>query len=572
MQLRRLLIRFSASCVWALSSVVAQAAPAKVALLHSNPALRQLDQNIAQLNDLVAEAFRHGANIVVTPELATTGYCLTREQVLEDLGIAEPYPELAAIRDLAIAYHGYVFVGIAEVTPEGAAFNSVVAYGPRGYLRTQAKRSLPLWHDRGTTPIEPITTPYGDLAILICSDSYLPDMSRIATLHGADVILTSANWWGPYGQEEIWQIRAQENGVWFFVANRWGEEIDDRYSPPYLHNMNDAPSVVVDPNGNLLQIHRAEDDPEPHTTILYQNIDVPEWRIGNALTPTYSVVAREPGAYGQLANLYYRRDLGHVEYPGLPAPGIVRVSSMAYRPDVTSSLATIRGIWSKGEHPTDVLALPGLGISMVPIDAGDPNWFRKSPWSDVQAFIESNGISLLVTSALDHAGSQVLLLLRPGQPPELQRQIHDSIVGQGSKEAPRMVDLPRARVGVLLGRDALFPEASTQLAKSGADVLIITSTVGTWVPGAPFLGVNYFSDSPTLERMWRVRSNESVHVVAADWTGTGIIVENGGGYISRVLSATPSTPLATMDLDSSLVRFKYLNAYESHDLATLLGR
>lgn len=576
----RMMTRLAASwiaVVWLLVTAGARAVPGRVALLHLNPNLTELESNIALLNTMVGQAFESGANIVVTPELATTGYCLTRQQVIDQLGLTEPYPELATIRDLAVAHQGYVFVGLAEVTPEGGVLNAVAIFGPSGYIRSQAKRSLPLWHDRGTTPIEPITTPYGDIGVLICSDSYLPDMTRIATLSGADLLVLPANWWGSYEQDQIWQVRARENGIWYFVANRWGEEVDDRYSPPYVYNMNDAPSVVVDPNGNLLQNHRAQDDAVPHNTILYQDIDIPSYRIGNALTQTYSVIMREPGAYGELANLYYRRDIGHVEYPGLPDPGVVRVASMAYRPDPTNNLSTIRNIWSNSHEQTaDVLVLPGLGVSVLPVDTGNPNWSASRPWSQLRSFVEANGISLLVTSVLERPGQdgvpESLLLVRPGQPPELHRQVHDSFTARGTGQSPVTVDLTHARVGVLLGRDALFPEAVTQLAKSGADMVVITSTVGMEQPPEPLSEINYMADIATLRRTWKVRSNDGVHVTAADWTGTGMIVDNGGGYINQTLDANSTTPLAVLNLDSSLVRFKYLNAYESWDVATLLGQ
>jgi predicted amidohydrolase len=399
-------------------------------------------------------------------------------------------------------------------------------------------------------------------------------MTRIATLNGADLLVLPANWWGTYEQDQIWQIRARDNGIWYFVANRWGEEVDDRYSPPYIYNMNDAPSVVVDPNGNLLQIHRAQDDAVPHNTILYQDINIPAYRIGNALTPTYSVNMRKPGAYGELANLYYRRDIGHVEYPGLPEPGVVRVASMAYRPAPINSLSTINRIWSNSHETTDVLVLPGLGVSMIPVDTSNPNWSASSTWSQLRAFVEANGISLLVTSVLELPGKNLapesLLLVRPGQPPELRRQVHDSLNGLGTGQSPVTVDLNHARVGVLLGRDVLFPEAVTQLAKSGADMVVITSTVGFDAPPKFLSDINYVSDVATLKRTWKVRSNDSVHVTASDWTGTGIIVENGGGYINQTRDANSTTPLAVLNLDTSLVRFKYLNAYESWDLNTLL--
>jgi predicted amidohydrolase len=560
-----------------LATSVANALPGRVALVHSNPTLGDLEGNIIALTGLIDEAFQNGADVIVAPELATTGYSITRQEVEETLGLTAPYPELNPIRDLAMTHNGYVVLGIAETSPDGV-FNSAVVFGPDGYIKTQQKRSLPLWHDRGQSEITAVETPFGDMALLVCADSWLPDLARIATLDGADFIVVPANWWGYWGQEETWQVRAQENGVWFFVANRWGIEIDDRDYPPDTHtyNMNDAPSVVINPSGEILKIHRAEDDPEPQNTILYQDIDVPAYRIGNALTPTYSVIARESGAYGELANTYYRRDLGYVEYPGLPLPGTVRVSTMAYEPSAlySTNLVTIEDIWAAEEGDADLVVLPALGVSMIPVDIGYPTWFVAEPFASLQAFVDENDISMLVTTLMTSDNesdlSQSILLMRSGQSPIVHTQIHDALLTEGSGMEPLVLDMDGARIGVLSGRDALFPEATTQLAKSGVDLLVISSGVGIEQINIS-MGVNYFSDVETLHRMWRVRSNEVLHVAASDWTGHGAIIENGGGYIGSEVTADNTTPLVTVDLDSSLVRYKYLHAYEPHDISALLG-
>ncbi|HEX8686054.1 MAG TPA: carbon-nitrogen hydrolase family protein, partial [Pyrinomonadaceae bacterium] len=222
----------------------AKSVSSRVALIHFNPKLRDLDENIKSLSTLVEEAFNGGANIVVAPELSTTGFSITLDQIMNGLGLDSPFTRLGKIRDLAVKHRGYVFLGLAEVQRPGKAYNSVAVFGPKGLLTTGRKRGIATWNTRGDVPFDVIPTPYGDLGTIICSDSYLPDWIRILTLKGADIILSPANWWGGFGQEGIWQARARENGVWMVVANRWGSEVDDRFNPPYTYNMNDAPSDV----------------------------------------------------------------------------------------------------------------------------------------------------------------------------------------------------------------------------------------------------------------------------------------------------------------------------------------
>ncbi|MCP4249388.1 MAG: carbon-nitrogen hydrolase family protein, partial [bacterium] len=228
-------------------------------------------------------------------------------------------------------------------------YNTVVLFGPNGLETTRQKRGLSGWHDRGIIPFDIIPTPYGDLGMMICSDVYLPDWIRIAALKGADLVLLPANWWGRVGQELIWQTRARESSIWFFTANRWGTEVDTRFGFPFTYFMDDAPSAFITPDGEIQLIHRAEDDPVPADTILYYDVNVPQYRIGTDLNPGYSVNLRRPEAYGEIANLFYRPDLGNQMVPGLPPDGTTRIASIAYKPKLffpATNVATVEQIWT----------------------------------------------------------------------------------------------------------------------------------------------------------------------------------------------------------------------------------
>lgn len=559
-----------ASSGWAL--------PAKVALIHSDPLLGQVAANLATLQNLVQQAFDNGANIVVTPELSTTGYSITREEVLDGLGFTSPYPQLNPIRDLAIAHSGYVFIAIAEVADGGAAvYNTIVVYGPNGFITTQEKRGLSGWHDRGILPFNILPTPYGDIGYMICSDSYLPDWLRIMTKEGADIVLLPANWWGT-GQVEIWQVRARENGVWFLTANRWGTETDTRFGMPYyVYDMNDAPSAAITPDGTVQLIHRAEDDPVPHDTILYYTVNVPQYRIGTALNPVYTVNFRKPSAYTDIANTYYRPDLGNVPAPGLPPSGVTNVASFAYKPSANplTNLAVVGDLFARASIPPAIVVLPGLGISAAPVSTANANWYQSDAWAALQSFVEAHGIQLLATSIIEHTASgqyrESLVVLRPQQAPLVRGQIHDSLTGVGTGITPVPIDLPNARVGVLLGRDALFPELSTDLAKTGIDILAITSRVGAATTDHDVNAPNYFWDVDMLYKEWTTATDHVFHLVASDWTGNGTVLENLGGIIGREADSNSAAPVQVLDLDSSFVRTKFLNAYYSFDLQSLLG-
>jgi predicted amidohydrolase len=193
-----------------------KSAGTEVALLHINPALGLVDANLDLIQRLAQEALSHGSKVIVTPELATTGYSITADQVKANMGIGRPFAKLRHLEDLAMRYSAFLYIGIAETDISGRLYNSVVVLGPHGIADVQRKRGIALWNERGDLPVDVLQTPYGAFATVICSDTYLPDSTRIAAIRGADVVVEPANWWGDYGQLNIWRARARENGIWIW--------------------------------------------------------------------------------------------------------------------------------------------------------------------------------------------------------------------------------------------------------------------------------------------------------------------------------------------------------------------
>jgi predicted amidohydrolase len=554
----------------------AKTVASRVALIHFNPKLRGLDENIQSLSALVEEAFNGGADIVVAPELSSTGFSITLDQIMNGLGLESPYSRLNKIRELAIKHRGYVFLGLAEAQRPGKAYNSVAVFGPRGLITTGRKRGIATWNARGDVPFDIIPTPFGDLGTIICSDSYLPDWIRVLTLQGADVILSPANWWGGFGQEEIWQARARENGVWMVVANRWGGEVDDRFTPPYTYNMNDAPSDVISPEGAIKLSYRAEQASAPADKILYYTIRVPAYRIGNAANSTYTVAQRRPGAYQGIANPYYRPDMGNQPPPNLPPVGSTQVGAVTYLPsaDAAANLATLRRLW-EGQR-AEVVVLPGLGISRRPVESYGHAWARASPWRELQEFVDRHEILLLATTVREKfdrrkPARESVLVIQRGNPARLFGQIHRAGAALGTGQSPTLINLPHARVAVLTGPDALFPELSIHMVKEGVDLVLVSSHVSRNNSGpAPRPSASIWEKTALLQA-WKTSTNHGFHLAAADAGGFGLLIQNGGGFTARREVLDGSNAVQVLGLDTTPLRqSKHLNAYYPFDLHVLL--
>jgi predicted amidohydrolase len=95
----------------------------------------------------------------------------------------------------------------------------------------------------GKSIVKPDKTPAGIAGLLICYDLRFPELSRILTIKGADVLIAPSAWVAGEMKEEHWQTmikaRAIENGS-YIVA------------PDQVGNIYCGKSMVVDPFGVVL--------------------------------------------------------------------------------------------------------------------------------------------------------------------------------------------------------------------------------------------------------------------------------------------------------------------------------
>lgn len=237
--------------------------PCKVAMLHMNPEYHQKEANIAEICELAAEAFENGADIVLTPEMATDDYYLSEQDVVTYAGIRNIEAELAPIAELADQYNGYICVGFPEIAEDGTLYNSAVMFDKEGNIALhERKRSLPGWNSLGVLEPAVADTEYGKIGIIICADAYFPENAAALRDLGADMILSPVTWYpidyeGHSADDDVncWTARAKENSVWFLTCNRWGTEM----SNGEIQDMNMGKSVVVSPKGEIVYQYAAED-------------------------------------------------------------------------------------------------------------------------------------------------------------------------------------------------------------------------------------------------------------------------------------------------------------------------
>jgi predicted amidohydrolase len=97
--------------------------------------------------------------------------------------------------------------------------------------------------NRGDKIPNPIITDIGKIGLMICYDIRFPELSRILSINGSDIIAIPSGWVHGIMKEEHWitmlKARAIENGVYVIAPNQVGNIFCGR-------------SMIIDPLGSVL--------------------------------------------------------------------------------------------------------------------------------------------------------------------------------------------------------------------------------------------------------------------------------------------------------------------------------
>ena len=154
--------------------------------------------NLARISDYCEEAGKRGADMIVFPETALTGYGNDAGKEWKDkmhVKLAEPIPGPAtnALAEYAQKYKMYIVLGMAELGDDGKVYNSAAIIYPDGKTDKYRKLHLPFdeceWAVPGDKPVL-IDTPWGPIGISICYDTYcFPELTRYYRSMGARMSL-----------------------------------------------------------------------------------------------------------------------------------------------------------------------------------------------------------------------------------------------------------------------------------------------------------------------------------------------------------------------------------------------
>ncbi len=225
----------------------------KVAYIQSSPVFGRVEQNVTWALKRLERPDMAGVELVVLPELFSTGYQFTsRKEVFK---LAEEVDgggyTVKKLIEAARRHKTHIVAGIAERDGK-RVYNSAVLVGGKGVLGVYRKAHL-FWDEKkyftpGDTPFRVWKVGKVKIGIMICFDWVFPEAARTLSLAGADIICHPSNLVLPFCPEAM-ITRCLENRVFAITANRVG--VEERKSGKRLEFI--GKSQVVSPAGEVLK-------------------------------------------------------------------------------------------------------------------------------------------------------------------------------------------------------------------------------------------------------------------------------------------------------------------------------
>lgn len=197
--------------------------------MHLSPEPGALAHNRQLVDVAIRVAADAGAEWIVTPELATTGY-----EFVEHIGFdwieTQPDTWVQGVLELARQRRVTVFLSVPERVGD-RLYNTLLAIDRTGQIvgRHRKINALRVGPEAWSTPGQEIKAVsidgFGPVGMLICADAYTPSIAETLARQGARALVSAAAWRpGLHGPNGEWEAISAATSLPIFVCNRTGQE------------------------------------------------------------------------------------------------------------------------------------------------------------------------------------------------------------------------------------------------------------------------------------------------------------------------------------------------------------
>jgi predicted amidohydrolase len=221
------------------------------------------DANLKRIEAYIAQAKSEDVTLIALPEVMNR---MTADRTIDT---SEPLdgPTIAFMQACARKYGVWIHCGsIREKQAEGLPYNTTVLLNPAGEIVTTYRKihlydvdipgkvtALESSRNKAGDKVVSAETSIGHLGLTICYDLRFPELFRLLSLQGSEVIFVPANFAYATGEahwEALLRARAIENGCYIVATGQTGQKA---HFKAYGH------SLIIDPWGEIIaQIEKDE--------------------------------------------------------------------------------------------------------------------------------------------------------------------------------------------------------------------------------------------------------------------------------------------------------------------------
>ncbi|MDM5226466.1 carbon-nitrogen family hydrolase [Cytobacillus sp. NJ13] len=257
----------------------------KIACLQMDIAFGKPEENFKTAETMIKKALKANPDVIVLPELWTTGYDLTRlgELADQDAGSALVFLKEAAQNNQVHLIGG----SVAKKTSEGIYNTLLIVDNNGNFIHEYSKLHLfKLMNEhlylKGGTTKGVFSLEDRKFAGMICYDIRFPEWVRTHTAEGAEALFVVAEW--PLARLAHWRAlliaRAIENQCYVVACNRSGSDPDNVFA---------GHSMIIDPWGEVLAEGSETEE------ILHAEIDLDKVKDVRSMIPIFT--DRKPDFY-----------------------------------------------------------------------------------------------------------------------------------------------------------------------------------------------------------------------------------------------------------------------------------
>lgn len=269
----------------------------KVAVAQIESVVGDLEANLRKHLDVIAEARRQGARLVLFPELSLTGYIAGKDALACAITRTDPM-----VRQIAAASGDMCTVfGCIEEGPAAQFHNACLAVKGGTLVFLHHKVNLPTYgaleegkHFAAGRYVETFAlAPPWRASIMICADLWNPALVHLAAVHGTTVLMApissaveavGIDFDNADGWERVLAFYAMIYGLPMMVANRVGAEGD-------LHFW--GGSRILDPFGRVVARAGTKEEALITGELDYRNVREARYRLPTLRDSNLDLILRE---------------------------------------------------------------------------------------------------------------------------------------------------------------------------------------------------------------------------------------------------------------------------------------